>query len=236
MSELNNQKKNYEYDVKGKEKDYTIDAIEAIRECVNEFLEIDDLKANKEQNEKLYNNRKLTIVSCYNYLKKKKSDTKEFEEAKKLILSISNKHQKLASWCEYVINIPLTKSPILISDAELNIDKTNELIIDDGPIIIVDTEKAKKLIDLKIVLGSHDYNNLKFEYKVIANGKEYNWLYHVVNYMPKCDCSESCPYRVSLIGWEKNKDNERILKFNIFEIDQNINNLIGGKYGTKRRK
>ena len=61
-------------------------------------------------------------------------------------------------------------------------------------------------------------NNLKFEYKVIVNEKEYDCLYHIVNYIPKCERPEDCPYIVSLTDWEKNSDGERVLKFNILEL------------------
>lgn len=193
-------------------------AIETIRECVNEVLEIDDLKSSKELDKKLYDNRILTIVSWFDYLKSEKQDTKEFEEAKDLVLSIGNKHQKLAKWCEDLVNSPLPEPPVLLLDAELNVDKTNELIIKDGTKIIVDSEKAKQIIDTEWQIGTKEYNKLKFKYKVIVNEKEYDCLYHIVDYIPKCERPEDCPYIVSLTDWEKNSNGERVLKFNVLEL------------------
>ena len=193
-------------------------AIETIRECVNEVLEIDDLKSSRELDKKLYDNRILTIVSWFDYLKSEKQDTKEFEEAKDLVLSIGNKHQKLAKWCEDLVNSPLPEPPVLLLDAELNVDKTNELIIKDGAKIIVDSEKAKQIIDTEWQIGTKKYNKLKFKYKVIVNEKEYDCLYHIVDYIPKCERPEDCPYIVSLTDWEKNSNGERVLKFNVLEL------------------
>ena len=193
-------------------------AIETIRECVNEVLEIDDLKSSRELDKKLYDNRILTIVSWFDYLKSEKQDTKEFEEAKDLVLSIGNKHQKLAKWCEDLVNSPLPEPPVLLLDAELNVDKTNELIIKDGAKIVVDSEKAKQIIDTEWTIGTKEYNELKFDYKVIVNEKEYDCLYHIVNYIPKCERPEDCPYIVSLTDWEKNSNGERVLKFNVLEL------------------
>lgn len=219
LAELENEEANHEERAKRKPVNQTKEAIETIRECVKEILEIDDLKASREADQKLYNNRILTIVSWFNYLKEKKQDTKEFEEAKDLILSIGNKHQKLAEWCENLVTKPLLEpeSSVSIYDAELNIDKTNELIIENVAKIIVDTEKAKQIIDTGWLIGTKEYNDLKFEYKVIVNEKEYDCLYHIVNYIPKCECPEDCPYIVLLTEWEKNSNDERILRFNILE-------------------
>ena len=218
LAELEKEEGNIEERPKRKPLDQTKEAIETIRECVNEILEIDDLKTSREANQKLYTNRMLTIVSWFNYLKREKQDTKEFEEAKDLILSIGNKHQRLAEWCEDLVNEPLSEPPVLLLGAELNVDKTNELIIEDGAKIVVDSEKAKQIIDAEWTIGTKEYNELKFDYKVIVNEKEYDCLYHIVNYLPKCERPEDCPYIVSLTDWEKNSNGERVLKFNVLEL------------------
>ena len=218
LAELEKEEGNIEERPKRKPLDQTKEAIETIRECVNEILEIDDLKASREANQKLHTNRMLTIVSWFNYLKREKQDTKEFEEAKDLILSIGNKHQRLAEWCEDLVNEPLSEPPVLLLGAELNVDKTNELIIEDGAKIVVDSEKAKQIIDAEWTIGTKEYNELKFDYKVIVNEKEYDCLYHIVNYIPKCERPEDCPYIVSLTDWGKNSNGERVLKFNILEL------------------
>ena len=218
LAELEKEEGNIEERLKRKPLDQTKEAIETIRECVNEILEIDDLKTSREANQKLYTNRMLTIVSWFNYLKREKQDTKEFEEAKDLILSIGNKHQRLAEWCEDLVNEPLSEPPVLLLGAELNVDKTNELIIEDGAKIVVDSEKAKQIIDAEWTIGTKEYNELKFDYKVIVNEKEYDCLYHIVNYIPKCERPEDCPYIVSLTDWEKNSNGERVLKFNVLEL------------------
>ena len=218
LVELEKEEGNIEERPKRKPLDQTKEAIETIRECVNEILEIDDLKASREANQKLHTNRMLTIVSWFNYLKREKQDTKEFEEAKDLILSIGNKHQRLAEWCEDLVNEPLSEPPVLLLGAELNVDKTNELIIEDGAKIVVDSEKAKQIIDAEWTIGTKEYNELKFDYKVIVNEKEYDFLYHIVNYIPKCERPEGCPYIVSLTDWEKNSNGERVLKFNVLEL------------------
>ena len=196
----------------------TKEAIETIRECVNEVLEIDDLKSSRELDKKIYDNRILTIVSWFDYLKSEKQDTKEFEEAKDLVLSIGNKHQMLAKWCKDLVNSPLPEPPVLLLDAELNVDKTNERIIKDGAKIVVDSEKAKQIIDTEWLIGTKEYNELKFKYKVIVNEKEYDCLYHIVNYFPKCERPEDRHYIVSLTDWGKNSNGERVLKFNILEL------------------
>ena len=218
LAELEKEEGNIEERPKRKPLDQTKEAIETIRKCVNEILEIDDLKASREANQKLHTNRMLTIVSWFNYLKREKQDTKEFEEAKDLILSIGNKHQRLAEWCEDLVNEPLSEPPVLLLGAELNVDKTNELIIEDGAKIVVDSEKAKQIIDAEWTIGTKEYNELKFDYKVIVNEKEYDCLYHIVNYIPKCERPEDCPYIVSLTDWEKNSNGERVLKFNVLEL------------------
>ena len=218
LAELEKEEGNIEERPKRKPLDQTKEAIETIRECVNEILEIDDLKASREANQKLHTNRMLTIVSWFNYLKREKQDTKEFEEAKDLILSIGNKHQRLAEWCEDLVNEPLSEPPVLLLGAELNVDKTNELIIEDGAKIVVDSEKAKQIIDAEWTIGTKEYNELKFDYKVIVNEKEYDCLYHIVDYIPKCERPEDCPYIVSLTDWEKNSNGERVLKFNVLEL------------------
>ena len=218
LAELEKAEGNIEERPKRKPLDQTKEAIETIRECVNEILEIDDLKTSREANQKLHTNRMLTIVSWFNYLKREKQDTKEFEEAKDLILSIGNKHQRLAEWCEDLVNEPLSEPPVLLLGAELNVDKTNELIIEDGAKIVVDSEKAKQIIDAEWTIGTKEYNELKFDYKVIVNEKEYDCLYHIVNYIPKCERPEDCPYIVSLTDWEKNSNGERVLKFNVLEL------------------
>ena len=218
LAELEKEEGNIEERPKRKPLNQTKEAIETIRECVNEILEIDDLKASREANQKLHTNRMLTIVSWFNYLKREKQDTKEFEEAKDLILSIGNKHQRLAEWCEDLVNEPLSEPPVLLLGAELNVDKTNELIIEDGAKIVVDSEKAKQIIDAEWTIGTKEYNELKFDYKVIVNEKEYDCLYHIVNYIPKCERPEDCPYIVSLTDWEKNSNGERVLKFNVLEL------------------
>ena len=218
LAELEKEEGNIEERPKRKPLDQTKEAIETIRECVNEILEIDYLKASREANQKLHTNRMLTIVSWFNYLKREKQDTKEFEEAKDLILSIGNKHQRLAEWCEDLVNEPLSEPPVLLLGAELNVDKTNELIIEDGAKIVVDSEKAKQIIDAEWTIGTKEYNELKFDYKVIVNEKEYDCLYHIVNYIPKCERPEDCPYIVSLTDWEKNSNGERVLKFNVLEL------------------
>ena len=218
LAELEKEEGSIEERPKRKPLDQTKEAIETIRKYVNEVLEIDDLKASREADQKLHDNRMLTIVSWFNYLKREKQDTKEFEEAKDLILSIGNKHQRLAEWCEELVNRPLPEPPVSLWGAELNVDKTNELIIEDGAKIVVDSEKAKQIIDTEWLIGTKEYNELKFEYKVIVNEKEYDCLYHIVNYIPKCERPEDCPYIVSLTDWEKNSNGERVLKFNVLEL------------------
>lgn len=84
-------------------KDQTKEAIETIRTCTKEVLEIEDLKSEYEKDPKTFSNRILTITSWFNYLKRNKKNTKEFEEAKKLIQNIKEKHNKLNSWCEYLL-------------------------------------------------------------------------------------------------------------------------------------
>lgn len=107
LAELEKEEGSIEERPKRKPLDQTKEAIETIRECVKEVLEIDDLKASREADQKLHDNRMLTIVSWFNYLKREKQDTKEFEEAKDLVLSIGNKHQRLAEWCDNLVNRPL---------------------------------------------------------------------------------------------------------------------------------
>lgn len=218
LAELEKEEGSIKERPKRKPLDQTKEAIETIRECVNEVLEIDDLKSSRETDKKLYDNRILTIVSWFDYLKREKQDTKEFEEAKDLVLSIGNKHQRLAEWCEDLVNSPLPEPPVLLCDAELNVDKTNELIIKDGAKIVVDSKKAKKIIDTEWLIGTKKYNKLKFKYKVIVNEKKYDCLYHIVDYIPKCERPEDCPYIVSLTDWEKNSNGERVLKFNVLEL------------------
>ena len=218
LAKLEKEEGNIKEKPKRKPLNQTKEAIETIRECVNEVLEIDDLKSSRELDKKLYDNRILTIVSWFDYLKSEKQDTKEFEEAKDLVLSIGNKHQRLAKWCKDLVNSPLPEPPVLLLDAELNVDKTNELIIKDGAKIVVDSEKAKQIIDTEWQIGTKEYNELKFKYKVIVNEKEYDCLYHIVDYIPKCERPEDCPYIVSLTDWGKNSNGERVLKFNVLEL------------------
>ena len=199
--------------------DKTEEAIENIRESVSELIEIEDIKANLELNPEHYNNRNLNIVSWFNYLKRHKPETSEYEEAKDLVISIGKKHPILAEWCNNLIEKPLAEPPIYMYNAELNIDKTNEFIITEGVKIIVDRDKAKEIVDTKWVIGTKEYNELKFEYKIIVNEKEYKCLYHIVNYIPKCEYPEDCPYMVSLTDWETADNGERLLRFNILEID-----------------
>ena len=114
-SDLNQQIKEFDEKLKGLERENKInydvsktqDAISTIRECVSQVLEIENLKTSREENPKEHDNRMLTIVSWFNYLKKESQDTKEYEEAKDLILSIAKKHPEIAEWCENLINKPL---------------------------------------------------------------------------------------------------------------------------------
>ena len=218
LAKLEKEEGNIKEKPKRKPLNQTKEAIETIRECVNEILEIDDLKSSRELDKKIYDNRILTIVSWFDYLKSEKQDTKEFEEAKDLVLSIGNKHQRLSEWCEDLLNEPLSEPSVLLLGAELNVDKTNELIIEDGAKIVVDSEKAKQIIDAEWIVGTKEYNEFKFDYKVIVNEKEYDFLYHIVNYIPKCERPEGFPYIVSLTDWEKNSNGERVLKFNVLEL------------------
>lgn len=223
LAELEKEENVVEEPKKRERKDQTQDAIETIRECVKELLEIDDLKASRDADPKLHDNRMLTIVSWFNYLKWNKADTPEFEEAKNLVMSIGEKHPKLAEWCKDFIEKEKPEPPVALWDAELNVDKTNELVIEDGAKIVVDVEKAKEMIDTEWLVGSNEYNELEFEYKVIVNDKEYNHLYHIVKYLPKCERPEDCPYIVHLTNWDKNADGDRVLKFNVLEIGQVVN-------------
>lgn len=84
-------------------KDQTKEAIETIRTCTKEVLEIEDLKSECEKDQKTFSNRMLTITSWFNYLKRNKKSTPEFEEAQKLIQNIKEKHNKLKNWCEYLL-------------------------------------------------------------------------------------------------------------------------------------
>lgn len=204
-------------------KDQTQDAIEAVRECVEEVLEIEDLKKSRDEDPKLYSNRMLTIVSWFDYLKWEKIDTPEYEEAKNLIISMGEKHPRIADWCRHLIEAEKPEPPVTLWDAELNVDKTNELIIEDGAKIVVDAEQAKKVIDTEWVLGTKEYNELELQYDVVVDGQVYNHLYHVVDYLPRCEKNEECPYIVHLAGWEKKDNNERVLKFNVLEIGKRRN-------------
>ena len=76
LAELEKEEGSIEERPKRKPLDQTEEAIETIRECVKEVLEIDDLKASREADQKLHDNRMLTIVSWFNYLKREKQDTK----------------------------------------------------------------------------------------------------------------------------------------------------------------
>lgn len=87
--------------------DQTATAIKTIRECVTEVLNIKDLKASRKENEKIFDNRLLTIVSWFNYLKKEKSTTAEYEEAKTLVQNIGKQHPQLEKWCERIIERPI---------------------------------------------------------------------------------------------------------------------------------
>lgn len=195
----------------------TYEAIEAIRKCVEEILSIDDIKASKEADSELYYSRKLTIISWFYYLKREKQDSNEYEEAKNLILSIGNKHPMLAKWCDDLVNKQLSESEQHFSllGVELNIDKTNELIIKDDVKIVVDASKAKRLIDNQWLIGTQEYNEMELEYKIIVDEKEYNCLWHIANYIPQCECPEDCPYEASIIAFKKNSDGERILEINV---------------------
>lgn len=78
------------------------EGVSIIKKCVDELLEIDDLEAERKKDEEKYDNRILTIVSWYNYLKRTRSD--EIIGAKDLIMCISKKHPKLTKWCMELIN------------------------------------------------------------------------------------------------------------------------------------
>ena len=106
--EIKSKKKSKKKSVKQQKPiDRTKQALDAIKECVNEILEIDNLEESRNQDLQYYNNRNLTIVSWFYYLKRQKPNTKEYEEAKELILSIGKKHKKLEKWCEELVNEPI---------------------------------------------------------------------------------------------------------------------------------
>ena len=78
-------------------------AIETIREVVSEINSIDDLKKFRDNNEQLYNDRILTIVSWFKYLEREENGSAYYEDAKKLIMSIGEKHTILFDWCKGLV-------------------------------------------------------------------------------------------------------------------------------------
>ena len=197
-------------------KDKPKESIKELRQCVKELVEIDNIKNSYEEDPELYMDRARKIINSFHYLQDHQQNSLELQEAKELIKSIGKKHPKLENWCKELIKSETPKA-LALWDAEFNIDRNSEFIIEKDSKIVVDREKAKKIIDTEWYIGSKEYDNLQFEYKVIVKGKEYNHLYHLVNYSSECEKPENCPYRVELTSWKKNEKGERILIFNITE-------------------
>lgn len=75
-----------------------------LRKSVEEILEIDDLKAYRNKNLEEHRNRISTIVHSFSSIKREDPDGELCEEAKKLVMSIADKHKTHRSWCKNLID------------------------------------------------------------------------------------------------------------------------------------
>lgn len=213
LEELEKEEAEYKENKIVKEKvDQSEEAINTIKECVDELLEIDDLKESKENDTENYNNRLLTIVSWFNYLKREKNNSKEYTEAIDLIKSVGNKHEILNQWCNNLIDSDIKENrSLFLNGLELNISESNVLKINDNISIEVDSEQVKEFIEKHEII-----NNKKIDYKVIIDDKTYNFVLEFKDGIISYSKDETCPYYVNVETWSKD-DGQYIIKFGIME-------------------
>ncbi len=215
LAELDKEENKTSNSLKKQIPDQTNEAIKTIREVVKELLEINELDLKEKENGNEHRNLILTIVSWFNYLKKENPDSKEFEEAKKLIISVGEKHTKLYDWCAELIEKPLPKYEpyINLSDVELNVSKSNEYEIKEDLKVIFDLDNVKEYINIEET--GENLNNRFLKYKVIYKGKEYNNKLYYENYLPKWEIDDDCDYRITAMNAKKDNNNNYYVYFNV---------------------
>lgn len=78
--------------------------LELLRKSVEEILAIDDLRAYRNKNLEEHRNRISTIVHSFSNIKRDNPDSELCEEAKRLVMSIGDKHKTHRSWCKNLID------------------------------------------------------------------------------------------------------------------------------------
>lgn len=205
LATLDKEEQNKTTHSKSERPDQTEEAIETIKEVVQELLEIDELDLNDK--EKGHRNLLLTIVSWFNYLKKENPESAEYEEAKKLIMTIGEKHKKLYDWCQDFIDKPLPQyEPFInLSDIELNVSESCEYVVKDDLKVIFNLENVKEYVEINE--SGENLNSRVLKYKVIYRDKEYDCTQYYENYLPKWDIDDECDYRVEAMNATRKGDN-----------------------------
>lgn len=194
--------------------DYTQEAIDTIREMVNEMLEIEDLATYREQHLEEHKSRILTLVQWFMYLKREKNTTSEYEEAKKLVMSVGEKHRKLYDWCDELVNKPLPEyEPSIMLDIDFNVSEGTECKVKDDLKVIFDYNQVKEYASYTLLEGN--LNNRVLDYKVVYKEKEYPVHHYFKDYMPNWEYDEECPYRVTVINASKDENENYIVNLNV---------------------
>ena len=206
---------------KKEEIDQSEEAINTIKECVNEILEIDNLEEDRQNNSDNYNNRMLTIVSWFMYLKRKKLDSKEYNEAVELIKNIGIKHNTLSSWCNDLINKNVDTNEsvkkINLINIVSNVSDNNEYVVNDNLKIVFDLDNVKSQANdnkQDILVNS---SNKKYIFNIIYNNEVFSVEQTFDNLQPKNNLDDSCPVNVIINNEYKDENSKYFVDFNVIE-------------------
>ena len=215
LAELEKEETNKEDVIEKTPIDQTNEAINTIREVVTEIKGIEDLRTYREENMETYKNMILTIVSWFKYLKRKKSETNEYNEAKELVMSLGEKHTILYDWCKELVDGPELQHEqfINLNNIELNINESNKYVVNNDLMIVFDGKQVKDY-DNKRTL-SEELNSRVLDYKIIYKGTEYTCHHYYENYTPKWEVDEKCPFRVNVIDTKKDENGNVNVIFNV---------------------
>ncbi len=198
--------------------DQTEKALETIKEVVEELKEIDDLEKYRNEEKETYENSLLTIVSWFRYLKSKKSETKEYEEACSLLMSLAKKHPILTNWCQKLVENPIKEyEPRIHMNIALNLNESNEYQVNNELKVVFNATQVKDYCE-KTKEGK-DLNNRVLDYQIVYKENSYNCRYAYESYRPKWEYDEACPFRATVFNVKTDKDENPIVEFTLMTLN-----------------
>lgn len=189
------------------------DFVTPIKETVARLSKVGDIEKYKDRNKYEYDKETMILINNYNAI------LRMMNEAKRHIRNFANFEGNASKefWLDFIgeseveVKQSTTKSN---KELELNVNESDTLKVNNDLRIIINHGEVE---NLSLINNLDNLDNIEVHYEINYKGTNYRAKLYFENNNARTKLDDNCPYQVFITSWYKNKDDDMMVTFKIFE-------------------